>query len=88
MCLRHGILAEQWIVWRTVVLLEDQFCEYDAVIPSVWAVRIERKGCHLTRHNTLPVSPFLLLSEVGSWASSVSITTLCFRGLVLFELFF
>lgn len=70
---------------------EDQLGERDAVITSFASGRAHRLNengvTYLARHSTLPVSPFLLLSEVGSWASSTSITMFFFRDLAPFELF-
>jgi hypothetical protein len=83
--LRQGVLVKQWVTRWTVVLLKDKFRKRDAV-----SVRSGLGGGtrepYLTRHKTLPVSPFLLLSEVGSWASSTSTILFRPRALVPFEL--
>lgn len=80
-------LVKQWVSSRIVIFLKDQFRKCDTILCSTWTSYTERKEHYLTRHKTLPVSPFLLLSEVGFWARSTSIAMFRCRDLGPFEPF-
>ena len=67
MCPGQKVPIKERIVWWAVLFPKDQFRKRDAVLRSIGAEGNEMNlKPDLARHNTLPVSPFLVLSEVGS----------------------